>query len=321
MAATAQPRQSERDKLKANAAKTNGNGPGTAVATKKPDPAQGLIALMDGMKKQIALALPKHLTAERMIRLATTLVRINPELLACTKESFIGALFTASALGLEPEPALGLCYLIPRKNGKTGKMEVQFIAGYRGLIQLARRSDQINVINTDVLKVSDLPYFELVKGSGGTYKYDVKAKMADLANGSLVIDEKNDPVVGFVNYVEYKDGSHDVEVMTPTEVNRIRDKYAKGTNSPYSPWNTEPEAMGKKTVIRRHMKAQPLSPEYCRAVAAEGQTLNINTDKLLSLPEGKTSEPEDFIDVGETTDTAEVDEKPQEGNGGMENRE
>ena len=85
MAATAQPRQSERDKLKANAAKTNGNGPGTAVATKKPDPAQGLIALMDGMKKQIALALPKHLTAERMIRLATTLVRINPELLACTK--------------------------------------------------------------------------------------------------------------------------------------------------------------------------------------------------------------------------------------------
>ena len=89
---------------------------------KKPPTAQ----LIEQMKPEIGRALPKHLSPDRMARIATTVLRQNPQLARCTPESFLGALMTASQLGLEPGP-IGEAYLVPFGNAVT------FIPGYRGL--------------------------------------------------------------------------------------------------------------------------------------------------------------------------------------------
>lgn len=98
-----------------------------------------------GFQTQMALALPKSMTAERLTRIVMTECRKTPALLKCAPESFYGAVLQCAALGLEPGSALGHCYLLPFGNGKDreGRPNAQLIIGYRGMIDLARRSGQI----------------------------------------------------------------------------------------------------------------------------------------------------------------------------------
>jgi recombination protein RecT len=72
-----------------------------------------IFGLMDKFKDQIAIALPRHMTADRMARIVTTEVRKTPELLKCNPVSLFGAVIQSSQLGLEPGNNLGHAYLLP----------------------------------------------------------------------------------------------------------------------------------------------------------------------------------------------------------------
>ena len=109
----------------------------------------------DRFKKQMALALPKSLTADRLTRIVLTEFRKTPALLSCDRESLFGAVLQCAALGLEPGSALGHCYLLPY--GKT----CQLIIGYRGMIDLARRSGQILSLCAYCVHEADEFHYEL----------------------------------------------------------------------------------------------------------------------------------------------------------------
>ncbi|HAU5557858.1 TPA: recombinase RecT, partial [Proteus mirabilis] len=85
---------------------------GTEVKTKTKD--QQLIHFINqpSMKAQLAAALPRHMTPDRMIRIVTTEIRKTPALANCDMQSFIGAVVQCSQLGLEPGNALGHAYLL-----------------------------------------------------------------------------------------------------------------------------------------------------------------------------------------------------------------
>src|SRR5690606_27857822 len=100
-----------------------------------PVPAQknniaNIQGLMEKYKGEIAKALPRHMTPDRMTRVALTCLRVNPKLAECDPLSFLGAIVQASSLGLEPG-AQGHAYLVPFWNSKKGVLECQFIPGYR----------------------------------------------------------------------------------------------------------------------------------------------------------------------------------------------
>jgi len=102
---------------------------------------------LEKMKPQFAMALPDHIRPERLIRVALTAVQNTPKLLECDRSSFYLAVLRAAQLGLEPDGILGQAYLIP-----YGKL-VQLIPGYKGLIDLARRSGEVsNIIAKEVCK-------------------------------------------------------------------------------------------------------------------------------------------------------------------------
>lgn len=105
--------------------------------------------LSDQFKKQLALAVPKHLSADRMARIAATEVRKTPALLNTTPASFLGAVMQSAQLGLEPGSALGQAYLVPYGN------QCQLILGYRGMIDLARRSGQVLSLNAYAVREGD----------------------------------------------------------------------------------------------------------------------------------------------------------------------
>ena len=97
---------------------------GTAVATAEKAPKTIASLLTDPqIKQQMALALPRHVTADRLARIALTEVRKVPKLAQCDQTSFLGAIMQCAALGLEPGGALGHCYLIPFENRRENRTE------------------------------------------------------------------------------------------------------------------------------------------------------------------------------------------------------
>src|ERR1700733_5345712 len=116
------------------------------VAVKKQD-LQGVQQTLEGMKAQFAMALPDHIKPESMVRVALTAVQNTPKLLECDRNSFFLAVLRAAQLGLEPDGILGQAYLIPYGE------QVQLIPGYKGLIDLARRSGEVsNIIAKEVCR-------------------------------------------------------------------------------------------------------------------------------------------------------------------------
>lgn len=202
------------------------------------------------VQQQIKAALPKHMTPERMARIAITEMRKIPKLAECNPMSFLGAVIQCSQLGLEPGGSLGHVYLIP-----YGK-EVQVIVGYRGMIDLARRSGQI--ISIDARAVYEGDQFECELG--------LEAKL----NHTPAWDNPNraDPTkLRFVYAVaKLKDGGIQFDVMSKIEVDSIR-KRSKSSGS--GPWVTDYAAMALKTVVRRLFKFLPVSIELQLAVGID----------------------------------------------------
>jgi recombination protein RecT len=228
------------------------------VPAQKPSPIVTLRTMLDKSKEQIAQALPKHLTAERMMRVAITAVQKQPKLLECSPLSIVGSIIEASQLGLEPDGILGQAYLVPFWNGKTRQMEAQLQPGYRGLIALARRSNEISTLFSELVFAKDK--FKVVKGDSPKLIHEPNYDSED--RGELR---------GAYAVVLYKDGGKDFEYMPMPELNKIRagSKAKDKEGNEYGPWATHPEQMYLKCPIRRLAKRLPLSPEFQRAAVLD----------------------------------------------------
>lgn len=211
------------------------------------DPKGRLLAMLDGAGSAISAALPKHITPERMMRLARTAIQTTPGLLKCSPQSVIGSIVEASQLGLEPNGALGEGYLVPFFNKRTKQMECQFIPGYRGYITLARRSGQVQSISAHIVCERDAFEYELGLEEKLTHR--------------PALGDRGKPTHGYA-ICRFKDGGHHFEVMPVEDIEKCRRSSSASDNGP---WSTHWEEMARKTTIRRLAKYLPLSPELTRA--------------------------------------------------------
>lgn len=222
----------------------------TAPAPAKREPT--LADLINQMKPEIARVLPNQMSPDRMARIATTALKQTPALAQCTPASFLGALMTASQLGLEPGP-LGLAYLVP-----YGK-QCTFIPGYRGLIQLARNSGQLVDVWAEIVYEKDT-----FKQTLGLHR-DLVHEPAE--------GERGKPVRVYAA-AELRDGGRPFVVMTFSEVEAIRARSRAGNNGP---WKTDWAEMAKKTAIRRLSKWLPLSAEFNAAMVQDTSVRNVSS--------------------------------------------
>lgn len=219
--------------------------------------------LLEKMAPQISRALPKHLTPDRMTRIALTELRKIPKLLQCSPESFCGAIMACSQLGLEPGSSLGQIYLIP-----YGK-EVQVILGYKGMIELARRSGQIVSLAAHEVYQNDLFEFE--------YGLDEKLKhVPNLSDrGSLVA------VYAVAKFVG---GGHQIEVMSKPDVDKVR---ARSKSGNAGPWASDFSEMAKKTVLRKLFKYLPISIEKIQLATALDEQADMGTQNYKEILSGE----------------------------------
>ena len=262
-------------------------------------------------KSNIAAVLPKHVTPDRMVRIALGALRQNPKLMQCTTESLVGGVMQCAQLGLEPNTPLGHAYLIPfdkraKKNGQwvVERTDVQVVMGYKGLIDLARRSGQIVSIAAHAVYENDVFEFE--------YGLDEKLK-------HVPTDVNRGEIVHFYAVAKLVGGGHAFEVMSATAVNRIRDEsngYKTAVRMKKEGehiWTQHYEQMGRKTVLRRLFKYLPVSIELATAVSMDEVADNRGDQHLGDVLHGDYSiVPQDYEAVGDEQEEAADESTPDQ---------
>jgi recombination protein RecT len=218
-------------------------------ATGEKKTIQSYIKAMEG---EIKKALPSVLTPERFTRMVLSALSTTPKLGACTPNSFLGAMMNAAQLGLEPNTPLGQAYLIPYKN--KGVDEVQFQIGYKGLIDLAYRSGEIEVVQAHIVYEND----------EFTCEYGLEPNLVHKPASS----DRGAPVSVYAMF-KTKSGGYGFDVMSMDDVRNHASRYSQSFNSSFSPWKTNFEEMAKKTVLKKVLKYAPLKSDFVRAVTSD----------------------------------------------------
>lgn len=232
--------------------------------------------LLEKSKGQIAMALPKHLNADRIIRVAMTSIQRTPQLLECDPISLVGAVIQSSQLGLEPDGILGHAYLVPFRNTKKNRMEVQFIPGYKGLIDLARRSGQVNRISAHVVYENE-PF---------TMEYGTK----EILEHKPLPPSTRGNRKGVYAVAVLNDGSAHFEWLWDEEIEAVK-RQSKAAN--FGPWKTHEDEMVRKTAIRRLVKYLPLSVELAKAAAIdELADAGVSTEELFDISMSRIEDEE-----------------------------
>lgn len=223
--------------------------------------AKDLRTLINEAAQELGRALPEHMRAERLVRIALTCIRQTPKLADCTPESFLGALFTAAQLGIEP--ISGRAYLLPFNNSKKDArgqwikvLECQFVMGYKGLVELFYRHEKGKMLSWGVVKANDEFNYEL--GTEAFLKH-IPAKTARGATtGFYVISDLGGPKP--FTYMSFEECLEHGQKHSKT-FDAATGKFYKD-----SPWLTNTDAMCLKTVLIQHGKVVPLSFELQQAI-------------------------------------------------------
>ncbi|REF69614.1 recombinase RecT [Paracoccus versutus] len=264
-------------------------------------------------RDQLGMVAAKHMNPERMMRVVANAIRTTPKLGQCEPMSFLGALMQCAALGLEPNTILGHAYLIPFDNKKKGVTEVQLVVGYKGLIDLARRSGHITSLSANI-HYSDDELWIYEEGTEAQLRHRPGPQKGEKLHAYAI--------------AKFKDGGHAYVVLPWEHVIRIRDG-SQGYQSAKrfgkladSPWTKHLDEMAKKTAIRALSKYLPLSVEFIDAVQVDearadyrafamdptaGVAIEGETDSDDEAEDGETVDPE----TGEVTGGPAALEKPK----------
>lgn len=256
------------------------------LAQKKPEQKtiQQYIKQMDG---EIKKALPSVITPERFTRIVLSAISVNPKLGSCTPASFLGAMMTSAQLGLEVNTPLGQAYVLPYSN--KGVLEAQFQLGYKGLIDLAYRSGEVESIQAHVVYEND----------EFTCEYGLEPKLVHKPADS----NRGEPVKVYAVF-KTKSGGFGFEVMSMEDVRIHAAKYSKAYNSAFSPWKTNFEEMAKKTVLKRVLKYAPLKSDFVRAAVQDEVVKSSISEDMYDVPNENVIDAE-FAEIVDS-ETGEV---------------
>lgn len=220
-------------------------------------------------RSAIVNALPGHLKADRMIRLAQTAYSTNPELKKCTPQSILSSLVVAAQVGLEPG-VTGQCYLIPYKGTCT------MVPGWQGLVGLLNNTGRATAW-TGAVYDGDLWEFEL--GSRPKCRHVPGPNFGDSDKLAWVY------ACGKVNGSEQEV----IEAWPVSRVIKHRDRYNKVGSRHYSYANFEMYA--RKVVLLQVLKYMPRSIELNNAIVAAdaaeiGHTTVVDNGVVIEMETG-----------------------------------
>jgi recombination protein RecT len=221
-----------------------------AAVARQQDARPSLTTVVQRMVPEIQRALPKHLNADRMARLALTVLRKDAmrtdsgkRLADCSPDSFAGALLTAAALGLEPG-VNDEAYLAPYKG------ECTLIIGYKGYAKLFWQHPMARHLDAQAVHEND--EFDYAYGLDPFLTH----KPAKGDRGK---------VTHFYAVAALSSGAKAFVVLTADEAKALRGGKVGSNGGIADPMHW----MERKTAVRQLMKLLPKSTEMARAVESD----------------------------------------------------
>ena len=183
----------------------------------------------------------------------STMVGSNANLNACDRASLLGCALKATSMNLPFDQNLGFAYAVPYAN------KAQFQMGYKGFIQLAQRSSQIQQLNAR----------EVVEGE---YKGD--DMMGEPIIEWLPVEEREDKeIVGYMAGMKLINGFIKIIYWSKPKIEKHANRYsqayrsAKKKGDKDAVWVNNFDAMAKKTVLKDLIsKYAPMSVEMQQAI-------------------------------------------------------
>jgi recombination protein RecT len=191
-----------------------------------------------------------------------TITEADSNLAACEPGALMKCAMNATALNLPLNKNLGYAYVIPYKNGKTGRYEPNFQIGYKGLIQLAIRTGSYKFINATEIREGEITRNKI---TGEIH---------------FIGDKPNNKVVGYLAYLESTNGFTASLYMSEDEIEKhaLRfskmyqaDKKYKSAKSKWSDPDARPK-MSLKTVLKNLLSTYGLmTTEFAKAFEADSE--------------------------------------------------
>ena len=255
-----------------------------------------LMAPKDAFNSPVVLDKLKSVVNGRETQFVTSLLSIvnnNSHLAKATNTSVLNAAMKAATLDLPIDPNLGFAYIVPYGS------EAQFQLGYKGLIQLAQRSGQIVKLNAGEIYASQFKGYNPLT--------------EDLEVDMTVLPKSNEEVAGYFAFMRLSNGFEKTLFWTKDRVLAHGKKYSRSFSGKSSPWQTDFDAMARKTVLKQLLSTYaPLSIEMQQAIIDDNVDSNVqNGVKDVTLPEA-TETLESFL-TDKTIDNAIEPEKEHSG--------
>jgi len=207
---------------------TQNNSPATTNQPTKMDVLKNVLAA-DSVQQQFSNALREN--SDAFVASVIELYSGDTYLQNCDPKLVVMEALKAAVLKLAINKSLGHAYIIPYK--KNNVLIPQFQIGYKGLVQLAIRTNQYRFLNADVV-----------------YEGEYKTSNKLTGEFDLTGTKKNDNVIGYFAHFETMQGFSKTLFMSKERVTKHAQKYSKSYAQDFSPWKTEFDAMATKTVLR-----------------------------------------------------------------------
>jgi recombination protein RecT len=243
---------------------------------KEPTPAAQLKNFLESpaVKAKLAAVANKLMKPEDLIRMALMAVSRSPDIANCTQASILRSLIDAAELGIQPGGTMGRGYLVPRMNKKVQPwaLECCFDPGWRGLIDVARRSGEIARLEAHVVYAKDT--FREEKG--------IKPVLEHVPYDG---DDDPGPVRKAYAIAFFRDGTYQAEVLRKADIDKIQ-KSSASANGPWKNWYDE---MARKSAVRRLCKYLPYSSQLEKALekATEAEVEDSMVQDIDVVIEGK----------------------------------
>lgn len=248
--------------------------------------------MLKNMELEFSRALPKHISKERFLRIIQTEFSKNPKLLLCEKVSLLGSIMFSAQLGLEVGSHLGHCFLIPYYSKRDEKYYCQVQYGYKGLLELVRRSDKVVSISAQLIYEND--HFEIDPLSN-TFSFKPLLKGS---RGKWYLA---------VAVAKFKDGSQQVAYMTRDQIMK-RKAVAQSSNI----WDAWEEEMAQKTVVKSLCKWLPISIEDQRLLSMDDRIIKTASDNNESIIDNSESIDFNVPNAEESQEFAETKSEKSE---------
>jgi recombination protein RecT len=204
----------------------------------------------------------KLLNSEQMEQFVTHLsvmAQKDPKFNRANSASLVTGMLACMNLGLLPNTAEQYAYLIPFESPRgSGKYDIQFQVGYKGLVELAYRSGSVGKIDAELIFPEDDWSVELGTERKLVHRLTLDSLERDRTDTSKMITAY---ATASVN------GKPSFYILTKSEIEKIRTKAVKAVKDD-TPWAVWEEEQIKKTAVKRFTKLLPKSGKDNRLAMA-----------------------------------------------------